>query len=116
VVVVREFVSRCSRLTVKVKTDSSGDAYSPNRSSIFYCGLSRIRPLRRAFYEQVAGVKVCASLFRYRAFVVVVPRLVAPHVALHRVSMRTLDELSWCKLGAGWGSRGESMLPFLVRP
>jgi hypothetical protein len=56
--------------------------------------------------------------FRYRAvaFVVVVPRLVAPHVALHRVSMRTLDELSWCKLGAGWGSRGESMLPFLVRP
>jgi hypothetical protein len=39
-----------------------------------------------------------------------------PHVALHRVSIRTLDELSWCKLGAGWGSRGESMLPFLVRP
>lgn len=27
----------------------------------------------------------------------------------------TLDELSWCKLGAGWGSRGESMLPFLGR-
>jgi hypothetical protein len=28
-------------------------------------------------------------------------------VALHRVSIRTLDELSSCKLGAGWGSRGE---------
>jgi hypothetical protein len=37
-------------------------------------------------------------------------------VALHRVSIRTLDELSCCKLGAGWGSRGESMLPFIGRP
>ena len=26
------------------------------------------------------------------------------------------DELSCCKLGAGWGSRGESMLPFIGRP
>jgi hypothetical protein len=47
VVVVREFVSRCSRLTVKVEADSSGNAYGPNRSSIFYRGLSRIRPLKR---------------------------------------------------------------------
>jgi hypothetical protein len=36
-------------------------------------------------------------------------------VALHLVSIRTLDELSRCKLGAGWGSRGESMLPFIGR-
>jgi hypothetical protein len=41
--------------------------------------------------------------------------IVAPHVALHRVSIRTLDELSWSELGAGWGSRGESLLPFLGR-
>jgi hypothetical protein len=34
---------------------------------------------------------------------------------LHRVSIRTLDELSSGKLGAGWDSRGESMLPFLSR-
>jgi hypothetical protein len=59
VVIVREFVSRCSRLTVKVKTDSSGDSYSPNRSSIFYCGLSRIRPLRRASREKSTNRSAC---------------------------------------------------------
>jgi hypothetical protein len=57
--------------------------------------------------------KICSSLFLRRAVALV---LVAPHVALHRVSIRTLDDLSCCKLGVGWGSRGESMLPFLVRP
>jgi hypothetical protein len=41
---------------------------------------------------------------------------VAPHVALHRVSIRTLEELPLEELGAGWGSRGESMLPFIGRP
>jgi hypothetical protein len=41
---------------------------------------------------------------------------VATHVVLHRVSIRTLDELSSWKLGAGWGSAGESMLPFIGRP
>ena len=42
--------------------------------------------------------------------------LAAIRVALHLVSIRTLDELSWCRLGASWGSRGESMLPFIGRP
>jgi hypothetical protein len=40
----------------------------------------------------------------------------APHVALHRVCIRTLMSHWQCRLGAGWGSRGESMLPFLGRP
>jgi hypothetical protein len=40
---------------------------------------------------------------------------VAPHVALHRVSIRTLEELSCCKLGAGWGSREEPVLLFIGR-
>lgn len=56
-----------------------------------------ITDAKSVFYEQVTGVR---GLF----------------VALHRVSIRTLYELSWCKLGAGWGSRGESMLPFIGRP
>jgi hypothetical protein len=42
--------------------------------------------------------------------------LVVPHVALHRISIRTLKELPFEELGAGWGSRGESMLPFIRRP
>jgi hypothetical protein len=74
-------------------------------------------PNKSSFYEQVTGVKGVVFVFSFisvLAFVVAV--LVAPHVALHRVSMRTLDELSCCKLGAVWGSREESMLPFLVRP
>ena len=57
--------------------------------------------------------RFASRFFLHRAFGF---GFVAPHVALHRVSIRTLDEPSWCKLGAGWGSRGESMLPFLVRP
>jgi hypothetical protein len=51
--------------------------------------------------------------FLHRAFAFVVA---LGFVALHRVSIRTLDELSSCKLGAGWGSREESMLPFIGRP
>jgi hypothetical protein len=40
---------------------------------------------KRVFYEQVAGVKVLFfCLFLHLAFAFVV-RLVAPHVALHRV-------------------------------
>jgi hypothetical protein len=41
------------------------------------------------FYEQVTVVKLL--FFLHRTFVV---GLVAAHVALHRVSIRTLDELS----------------------
>jgi len=51
-------------------------------------------------------------LFFHSAFAFVVA---LDFVALHRVSIRTLDELSWSKLGAGWGSRGESMLLFIGR-
>src|ERR1700678_4775515 len=58
----------------------------------------------------VSRIVLCFFLHRAFAFVVIVG-----FVALHRVSIRTLDELSWCKLGAGWGSRGESMLPFIGR-
>ena len=50
--------------------------------------------------------RFASRFFLHRAFAF---GFVAPHVALHRVSIRTLDELSWCKLGAGWGSRGELM-------
>ena len=68
---------------------------------------------KRVLYEQVTYVKALVVVFSlHRVFAVVV---VASDVALHRVCIRTLDELSWCKLGAGWGSRGESMLPFLGR-
>jgi hypothetical protein len=56
--------------------------------------------------------RVCSLFFLHRAFAFVV---VLGFVALHRVSIRTLDELSRCKLGAGWGSRGESMLLFIGR-
>jgi hypothetical protein len=68
---------------------------------------------KRVFYEQVTGVKglfFCSFFHRAFAFVVVLS-----FVALHRVSIRTLDELSWSKLGAGWVSRGESMLLFIGR-
>jgi hypothetical protein len=68
---------------------------------------------KRVLYEQVTVVKGLVFVFLLSgAFAVLV---VALDVALHRVCIRTLDELSWCKLGAGWGSRGESMLPFLGR-
>jgi hypothetical protein len=47
---------------------------------------------KRVFYEQVAGVKVLFfCLFLHLAFVV---RLVAPHLALHRVPIRTRCELT----------------------
>jgi hypothetical protein len=48
------------------------------------------------FYEQVTEVKGLVFVFSFIAslFFVVVFALVAPHVALHRVSIRTLDELS----------------------
>jgi hypothetical protein len=67
------------------------------------------------FYEQVTVVNIRFEFFIHSALVWLLSQ-VAPHVALHRVSIRTLDELSCCKLGAGWGSRGESMLPFVFRP
>jgi hypothetical protein len=45
--------------------------------------------------SKLTGVKVCSSLFLHRvlAFAVVLD-FVVPHVALHRVSVRTLDELA----------------------
>jgi hypothetical protein len=46
-------------------------------------------------------------LIRFFAFAVV--------VALHRVCIRTLMSRMDLGLGAGWGSRGESMLPFIRR-
>ncbi|AXC15479.1 hypothetical protein ACPOL_6238 [Acidisarcina polymorpha] len=48
----------------------------------------------------VARIVLC--FFLHRAFALVV---VLGFVALHRVSIRTLDELYSCKLGAGWGER-----------
>jgi hypothetical protein len=69
---------------------------------------------KRVFYEQVTGVKGLFFAFSFLGFLLFVVAL--GFVALHRVSIRTLDELSWSKLGAGWGSRGESMLPFIGRP
>jgi hypothetical protein len=43
------------------------------------------------FYEQVTGVKGLVFVFSFiSVFAFVVAVLVAPHVALHRVSMRTL--------------------------
>ncbi|WP_128915715.1 hypothetical protein [Granulicella sibirica] len=62
------------------------------------------------FYEPVNGVKDCSLFFLHRIFALVV---VLGIVALHRVSIRTSDELSSCKLGARSGARGESMLPFI---
>lgn len=61
-------------------------------------------------YEQVLAVK----FFSYQglAFAVVVAFV----VALHRVCIRTLMSRMMSGLGAGWGSRGESMLPFIGRP
>jgi hypothetical protein len=50
-------------------------------------------------------------LIRVFAFAVVV----AVDVALHRVCIRTLMSRMRSGLGAGWGSRGESMLPFIGR-
>ena len=46
---------------------------------------------KHVFYEQVTGVEGCSWFFLYRVFSFVV---VLGFVALHRVSIRTLDELS----------------------
>jgi hypothetical protein len=51
-------------------------------------------------------------LIRVFAFAVVV----AFDVALHRVCIRTLMSRIRPGLGAGWDSRGESVLPFIGRP
>ena len=48
-------------------------------------------PFKSAFYEQVTGVKGLVFVFSFiSVFAFVVAVLVEPHVALHRVSMRTL--------------------------
>ena len=71
---------------------------------------------RATFYEQVTGVKLgpCFSFIRIFAFVV------ADCVALHCCSPPSFythsDELVGRELGAGWGSREESMLLFISRP
>ena len=52
---------------------------------------SRIAAEQPTFYERVTTVKLLSFLHRASVFVV---GLVATHVALHRVSIRTLDELS----------------------
>ncbi len=63
------------------------------------------------FYEQVLGVNICIP-FLWCCWL-----MFATHVALYRVSIRTLCELRWYgKLGAGWGSVEESMLPVIGRP
>jgi hypothetical protein len=61
--------------------------------------------VKRVFYEQVTGVK---SFFLYRVFAFVVVRC---GCMLLSTSIRTLDELSGSKLGAGWGSREKRLLP-----
>jgi hypothetical protein len=49
--------------------------------------IPRIGPQKSAFYEQVTGVKGFVFVF---SFISVFAFVIAPHVALHRVSMRTL--------------------------
>ncbi|WP_157467871.1 hypothetical protein [Edaphobacter aggregans] len=56
-----------------------------------FSGATKITSDKPTFYEQVTAVKLL--FFLHRAFVFVVG-LVATHVALHRVSIRTLCELS----------------------
>jgi len=59
-------------------------------------GLPTIQELsdgKSVFYEQVTGVKVWSLSFLHRPFAFVVG-CVAPHVAFHRVSIRTLCELT----------------------
>ena len=54
-------------------------------------GLQRSTAEKPTFYEQVTGVKGLVFVFSFiSVFAFVVAVLVAPHVALHRVSMRTL--------------------------
>jgi hypothetical protein len=52
--------------------------------------------------------------FLIRVFVFAV--VIAVDVALHRVCIRTLMSRMRSGLGAGWGSIGESVLPFIGRP
>ena len=59
-------------------------------------------------YEQVTDVN---SFFFIRAFAFAV----AVVVALHSVCNRTLMSRMRSGLGAGWGSRGESILRFIRR-
>jgi hypothetical protein len=63
------------------------------------------------FYEQVADVNIVCVVFSLLAVLLLFFGLVVTHVALHRVSIRTLDELPSGELGARWGSVEESMLP-----
>jgi len=64
----------------------------PRKNLISLLGTTTEKP---TFYEQVTDVKLLFLLFLHRASAfVVVLGFVAPHVALHRVSIRTLDELS----------------------
>ena len=55
-----------------------------------------------------------SMLFLVRVFAFAV--VVAVVVALHPVCIRTLMSRMRSGLGAGWGSRGESMLRFIRRP
>jgi hypothetical protein len=55
-----------------------------------------------------------SNVFPYQGLCFAV--VVAVDVALHRVCIRTLMSRMRSGLGAGWGSRGESMLPFIGRP
>jgi hypothetical protein len=48
---------------------------------------------KRVFYEQATGVKVCFWFFLSQGFAFTLVG-VATHVVLHRVSIRTLGELS----------------------
>ena len=74
--------------------------------------IERIGKYKPTFYEQVTDVKLLFLLFFHRAFAFVVGS-VAPHVVL---SISTLLSFLPLELGAGRGSVGESMLPFVRRP
>lgn len=70
---------------------------SPNRTLLPAEQRSRSSLLvghdKRVFYEHLTDVKVCSFVFLHGAFAFVVG-LVAPQVALHRVSIRALGELT----------------------
>ena len=85
---------------------SAGEAGSERHSLITASAFSMSRSL-------VSRFVLC---FSFIGFLLLLLFELATHVALHRVSIRTLGELTCLKLGAGWGSRGESMLPFIGRP
>jgi hypothetical protein len=73
----------------------------------------RVASNNPTFYEQVTEVNGWSLFFCSLGFASCFG--FALHVALHRVSIRTLEELPFEELGASWGSRGESMLPLLGR-